>query len=108
MDTPIKKEILTETEVNYKNVINSLTVRKELPLKGKGKGKGKSSKMNHLNLKEIQCTSLPPARTPERPKPLMSLKIDTPPAFAAKVPRKRMIEEEENLPQNSPKKQRLV
>ena len=60
------------TEENYKTVINSLTVRKDPVFKGKGKGKGKSSKMNFSNLKEIPCDSLPPVKTPERPKPLMS------------------------------------
>ena len=72
LDTPVKKETLTETEENYKTVINSLSVRKDPVFKGKGKGKGKSPKMNFLNLKEIPCDSLPPVKTPERPKPLMS------------------------------------
>ena len=108
LDTPVKKETLTETEENYKTVINSLTIRKDPVFKVKGKGKGKSSKTSFSNLKEILCDSLPPVKTPERPKPLMSLKIDTPPAFAAKASRKRMIKDEEHQAQNSPKKQKLV
>ena len=38
LDTPVKKETLTETEENYKTVINSLSVRKDPVFKGKGKG----------------------------------------------------------------------